>query len=82
VPPTPVLSKGDCILGYSQLVHQKKIQIVQKKYKKMLATLITRDWQQVLRNYLVAYLQHYSMKRPKSGNLEKPKKKWKKVLKK
>jgi hypothetical protein len=41
----------------------------------MLATLIPRDWKQVSRNYLVATLQHYSLKRPKSGNLEKQKKK-------
>jgi hypothetical protein len=35
----------------------------------MLATLITRDWKQVLRNYLVANLQYYSMKKAKSRNL-------------
>jgi hypothetical protein len=37
------LMRGDCIVGCSQLFHQKKVQIVQKKYKKMLAILIIRD---------------------------------------
>jgi hypothetical protein len=39
----------------------------------MLVTLITRNWKQVWRNFLVADLQYYSMKRPKIENLEKPK---------
>jgi hypothetical protein len=41
----------------------------------MLATLITTNWKQITRNCLIANLQHYSMKRPKSGNLGKKKKK-------
>jgi hypothetical protein len=66
---------SDCTLGCSQLAYQKKVQIVHKKYKKVLTTFITKDWKQVLRNYLVANLQYYSIKRPKSGNLENQKKK-------
>jgi hypothetical protein len=41
----------------------------------MLATLIIRDWKEVLKNFQVAHLWYYSMKRPKSGNLKKQKKK-------
>jgi hypothetical protein len=34
---------GDCKLRYTKHLQKKKVQIVRKKYKKMLATLITKD---------------------------------------
>jgi hypothetical protein len=34
---------GDCKLRYTKHLQKKKVQIVQKKYKKMLTTLIIKD---------------------------------------
>jgi hypothetical protein len=59
---------------------KKEVQKVCKMILKMLATLITRDCKQVWRTFLVADLQYYSIKRPKSGNLEKQKKSGKKYF--